>query len=451
MNIKNCCCILLFLIACSREKAPQETDKVPIISTFLISNRVCNRASAYTDSNKIIEDAENVYITFLDIDYNIIVVKFDKVTQAVIDSCNLTNSVDNHGNPTIDIDDDGYIYVVYGGHSTEIVLAKTIQPYDITHWQFEMIRVGDKELTYPIFKVYDDKQYLLLRTESTSHTDGAVLCFMSRNVNSETWDVKDLFHGNHDQWFEDDRLNTSSGYNRFYANMLIHDHKIHISFQCSEHIPKDIDEFCKQNSYCIGYLCSDDKGEHWKTFLNREITSYPASPKDIDLVAGNSEPSDADPYYQISTLVLDRDYPIIMHVDDYNDYTSVVINKLHKSKNDECYVYESKFNQDYYVYGESSLSIDSNGYLYMLLTVFTPEEYKGLKRYGAPSVRLIWMVCDMNGKIVKSDFILPNTGLPVWLPNFGKQNRDLQYFVCTEGNNPDNQENKLWFGWVDWK
>ncbi len=457
-------CVLFFILicfGCSKDKLqsnePELASRLPRCISLMVSDHVSDRASAYTDANKIIEYGDYVFFVYLDVEYYVQIAKFEKSSKTLIDSYKLTSTVDNHGCPSIDIDDDGYIYVLYGGHAAEIILSKTTNPCDISSWHSEVIKIGDSELTYPVFKTYKGKQYLLVRKEEPKYVKGAVLYFMSRDGNSSVWNGKELFHGNHDRWLEEGvNLNTNSGYNRFYANMVIIDDKIHISFHCSEYIPRlNTEKGEKQNSYCVGYLFSDDEGMNWKTLSGHTLHKYPANPYDLDLVAGNPEPCPSDPYFQISNLVLDKELPYIMHVDSYNTYSRVILNKLRYSGGIAYEVYDTDFNSEYYVCGESALSMDKDGFLYMLLTVVNPEEFLGSRRYGAPSTRLVWMVCDKECNVIKSDFVLPSSGEPVWLPNLGRQNTDVQYFIFTEGNNASSSTNrtcnKLWFGWIEWK
>ena len=80
--------------ACSKEASVP--CRHPITHVLLVSDAVSSRASAYIDSNKIIETEESVYFVYLDSDFNVAIQKFDKKTQLLSEPFLIGNTYDNH-------------------------------------------------------------------------------------------------------------------------------------------------------------------------------------------------------------------------------------------------------------------------------------------------------------------------------------------------------------------
>ncbi len=441
--------------ACSKEASVP--CRHPITHVLLVSDAVSSRASAYIDSNKIIETEESVYFVYLDSDFNVAIQKFDKKTQLLSEPFLIGNTYDNHGNPTIQIDDNGYIYVMYGGHANEIFLATTIAPYDISNWKKETITIDNMILTYPVFMVISDKLFLLLRTQEGGGK-GDVLFFMSKDINSVEWKRKALFCGNHDKWVKNHEiLYRMDGYNRFYANMSYSNGRIHISFQNLEYVPQrysNVDEG-GLNSCCVGYIYSDDFGDTWKNFTGRELVKYPAIPSDLDLVNGYPEPVDDKPQYFTSNLNIFDHSPVLMYHEMTKNTSELVISRLEGGKWNKHYIDYKLLLKDFYVVQETSCSIDKTGNLYVLLTVVDKEDFFHTSHWGTPSSRLMYMVCDPQYNILKLEPVISEDHELTWLPNLGKSNQENQFFIFMQGNNSsDNLEkvrNKLWFGWIGWE
>lgn len=113
------------------------------------------------------------------------------------------------------------------------------------------------------------------------------------------------------------------------------------------------------------------------------------------------------------------------------------------------------FLKDLYVVQETSCSIDRTGNLYVLLTTVNKEDFFQTNRWGTPSSRLMYMVCDPQYNILKLEPVLSEDSELTWLPNLGKSNRENQFFIFMQGNNSSGNlekvKNKLWFGWIGWE
>jgi len=95
-----------------------------------------------------------------------------------------------HGNPAMIIDDDGYIYVVYGSHSSPINIKRSENPYDITNWT-DRNRPDMPRGTYTSLAVYQNDLYIIYRpggcdTDPSypSHSHGTL---MKSSDRGKTW------------------------------------------------------------------------------------------------------------------------------------------------------------------------------------------------------------------------------------------------------------------------
>jgi len=95
---------------------------------------------------------------------------------------------DQHGNPSLIVDDEGYIHVWYGGHgrrTPEHVYARSAKPGDISEW----LHPGfDTKLTYPMPTVLSDGTVAVLYRRGNHSMPGsdAWLYRFSRD-NGQTW------------------------------------------------------------------------------------------------------------------------------------------------------------------------------------------------------------------------------------------------------------------------
>lgn len=86
---------------------------------------------------------------------------------------------DTHGAPALAMDQDGYIYVFYGGHLSPLGYSRSARPHDITEWvELGSLRVGDQHLSirasYPQPMLEPDGAIRLYyrRDDDTSGTRG---------------------------------------------------------------------------------------------------------------------------------------------------------------------------------------------------------------------------------------------------------------------------------------
>ena len=100
---------------------------------------------------------EKVYIAYQGEDYDPYIfyydVENDSVSSAVKVGENPTADSrwgDCHASPTLWLDPDGYIHVLYGGHGTAIKHKKSANPYDISSWTSMSDFASEGEYPYPV-------------------------------------------------------------------------------------------------------------------------------------------------------------------------------------------------------------------------------------------------------------------------------------------------------------
>src|SRR5690606_25413527 len=106
---------LFFIICCKG----QDNNLVTDAKATLISQTGSSRATAYIDSNKIIETENRIFITYLiqEEEKQLIVLKaFDKNKNEWTQEVVLDTVQDNHGGGSLVIDSRGYLHIAYGPH-----------------------------------------------------------------------------------------------------------------------------------------------------------------------------------------------------------------------------------------------------------------------------------------------------------------------------------------------
>jgi hypothetical protein len=403
--------------------------------------------SAYIDCNKIVRLGDYFYFVYLSENKQVLIQGVDQKNGILTPPYVIGTVTDNHGSPCIAVDAGGYIYVMYDGHCDEIKLVRSKKPDDISSWIAETsITIEGRQLTYPVMNIYNDKIFVLLRSAPHGGENGNLLTLCTKNIIFGNWTCIDLFKGNHDKW----RTNKDfkiwvNGYNRFYANMIIHNDRIHISFQCQEYLPQSTQDKLVISAYCLGYLCSDDMGTTWKTSGGKIIEQLPAIPEDIDLIAGGEE-AILTPDYQAINLVIHNNVPVFCYAAKYDFYTDLFIARLIHGV-----WIKDKINYQDEVAGklgesECSFSIDSNGNRQLLIPMVNEKDFNN-KVYGGNSTILKCLLLnEMNEQIVDSTL---NDLKPSWLPNFGKADRVQNAFLFTKGNTILQDGNcELYFGLI---
>jgi len=124
---------------------------------------------------------EKVYITYQGTGFDPYIFYYDEandtISEAVKIGENPTADVrygDGHGSPTLWLDPDGYIHVLYGGHGAAIKHKKSTNPYDISSWT--SLPDFSSEGTYPYVVADGSNIYVFYRHDNVrwykKSTDG---------------------------------------------------------------------------------------------------------------------------------------------------------------------------------------------------------------------------------------------------------------------------------------
>ena len=440
--------IFLIFMGCNKVQIEEKVKEDNVsFSSINIAYNGSNRGAAYLVTNKLVVNKEHVYCVYLQYDYSIAIVDYNIKTNQVSDPVIIGESVDNHGNPSILMDEQGYIYVAYGGHSLDYSIARSNRPFDISEWHSQTFSFKSKKNVvrspaYTDLHSYKGKLYLLCR--ASSYSEGTILTLIEHNAENLSYiDYTDIFIGYAKSWelegrevFEKNLYNRQ--YNFFRPNMVI-DKKgcIHIAFQVYEYMPIDFPYKVDPSGgkyYFIGYLRSDDLGKSWITHTGRKITSLPCKPDDVDPVVGFGNPYQAVNDYETSNMIICNGSPYLLyHV--YKDKSELYLAKI----GDEIVTRKIDFKknpiEDVECNSESSFMIDKYGNYIYVLSLVNKEDYKSYNGFGKPSTKLRILV---NDKIV-TDI---DDGMN-WFPNLGRFSNDSLYFLYQKGSDAAGCQIKL--------
>lgn len=432
------CLFFLIFIGCDKIQSEKEAvDELTTMTSVDIASNASNRGAAYLVTNKILVHNEHVYCVYLQYDYSIAIVDYNSKTNQLSDPVIIGKSVDNHGNPTICIDESGYIYVAFGGHSQDYYIAKSMRSYDISEWKMDHFSFKSennvvRNIAYTDLHYHNGVLYMLCRT--SSYMEGTMLTLIRHNsMNLSYINYVDIFTGYAKTWelngidvFEKNIYNRQ--YNFYRPNMVIDTKGVfHISFQTYEYLPIDFPNSVDPSGgkyYFIGYMKSADLGVSWATHTGRKIISLPSKPNDIDPIAGFGNPYDAVKDYETSNMVLYNEYPYLLyHV--YGNKSELYKVKIGLKLETEKIEYKKYINEDVECNSESSFTIDNKGNFIYALSLVNKEDYKSYNGFGKTSTKL---------RIMFNDKFIDDIDEDVnWFPNFCRFSSDNIYFIYQKG------------------
>ena len=156
---------------------------------------------------------------------------------------------DAHRNPTLLVDEDGYLYVFYGAHGHPSHVVKSAAPYDISRW-VKMVDIEDRN-TYP-------QPWQLKKNEIFVSYRGTPpgWCYRKSTDGAKTWQppVKLIQFGD------------NATYAVSVAETGAYPRKIHIAWErMGGGTPEEIrTKALWARRYNVYYACSDDGGNTWK-------------------------------------------------------------------------------------------------------------------------------------------------------------------------------------------
>lgn len=432
---------VLQIFGCTENDSSLATEQL-ISETYRLSQAGSSRATAYVDSNKIIETENYVFLTWLDYigdKFTVSISRLDKRTNELSEVNNLDNEVfDNHGGPALVIDNEGYLHIFYGPHHGPIIYRKSLKPYQIDNWS-EKEYIGS-ELTYPSVTVdVANTIYLIARHRELS---GAwSLQFFKKEHNGEWSAPVDILVSNFQKWISEGKtLRRKLGYVRWGKSIQIgpDGKSIHLLFQNAEFLPTDlVTNYQRDNglaSYFIGYMKSEDGGSSWSA--NNKTIALPANPQTVEIIAGSTEPPERGAFYASSNLAFDIfGNPSAIIIRHYAYGTKVSIAKKEGQSWNLKPITATGSN---YLISPVSLFIDNFNNHYCLTTTIDPNEYCVCGGNFGNSSCMLELYISSDGEDFQPHNFLDNVPIkkrPLWLPNvnYAQNAKGLPSFVFTSG------------------
>ena len=230
-----------------------------------MSRNGSGRATAYAKTNKIITHDGKTHVAWLDSDNGTFMVRIrtlDNSTNLWSKAYDIGTGYDNHGGPSLAIDSNGHLHVVYGPHHGPLCYRKTVRANDASQWTDE-IKFGER-LTYPSLMVGSDNTLIVVCRMSYPDKPWCVVRHIKKP--GEPWSgAKVLLTG-------DER-----GYSQFHVSLAWGpQHKtLHFATRMYGDNPRW--------GYKVGYMKSNDMGETWKTHTGTSI-QMPANRRTIGTI-----------------------------------------------------------------------------------------------------------------------------------------------------------------------
>lgn len=395
------------------------------VPQIIVSNQGSSRATGYSDSNKIIETDNDIFITTLDFinnRYAVVVHQIDKASDKLISTHVVDSAVkDNHGGGAMVIDSKGIIHIVYGPHSGPFRYKKTETPNDISKWS--KVEYIGRSMTYPSLAIdkSTDKLYLLGRYSPQTEKWSLLLYTKSSD---EAWSSPlTLFTSRYrpwrDIWFK--RKHVHNSYIRTYKSIIVKDSRIHVALKVFEHLPSNkSNEFSTSSntvSYSVGYFYSDDEGKTWKA--NEQKVPLPITPTNYEQIVGVDKGPRAIGYYNISNLATDEEnIPYLSFSKEDKGTSSIYISKRHNGKWDTSKVVID--NEKYTFFGTSALTITRKS-VFLIVNAIPRNIYHPSTLWGSKENALAVLILSKKDLTVDKIKIID---APSWLPIVINTNND---------------------------
>ena len=240
-------------------------ERSPAARRAQLSKRGSGRASAYAEAVKTVSVTNRTHVTWLDSVKQGFLVRIrtlDRDTRQWSPVHTLGTAHDNHGGPSLSVDSEGFLHVVYGPHHHPFRYRMSQRPNDASGWRDE--QAFGAKLTYPTLVCGADDT--LSFTARRSHDD-------------QPWTVEQWNKRAGDPWgFTNTLMRASArGYSHFQVAMAWgQDHqRLHLS--CRIHEDRGTRE-------TVGYLYSDDRGRTWRR-LDGALVPLPADSSSVTVLA----------------------------------------------------------------------------------------------------------------------------------------------------------------------
>ncbi|HUU29349.1 MAG TPA: BNR-4 repeat-containing protein [archaeon] len=139
------------------------------LKQYLVSETASGTATGefvHAMGNRIVRWKDKIYIAYYDAhsedSWEVKVRAFDHTTGQWFDPVSIGPGADNHGGPSLGIDSQGYLHIIYGPHGGPMKYRRSRAPGDITAWSSE--EMFGSEMTYANLRVGpNDRLYAFLR------------------------------------------------------------------------------------------------------------------------------------------------------------------------------------------------------------------------------------------------------------------------------------------------
>ena len=238
------------------------------LESFVLSERGCGRATAYSEFNKIVAIGGKTHVSWLDSmdgQFLVRIRTFDRDTVSWSPTYTVGQAYDNHGGPSLTSDSAGFLHIVYYPHHHPFRYRRSVRPNDASEWT-EEVQFG-KTCTYSSLICMPDDTLVLACRESSKQR--WLLNLYKKPRGGEWQGPQTILHGQ-----------SPSGYTRWQAALALgsDNETIHMSFMLYEQAMRKV-------GYAVGYLRSKDRGISWKCSGGTSV-ALPATPETIDIVAG---------------------------------------------------------------------------------------------------------------------------------------------------------------------
>jgi len=169
---------------------------------------------------------------------------------------NLISQKDYHGNPSILIDQKGFLHVFYGGHNKHMRYSRSQKPLSNSDWQDLTYHIPYTESTYPqLFEM----------------SDGTIYCFYRRKTHRGNWSCITT-QDNGETWSEEVHIldGKSPPGNGWYASFAKDPNQDHLHLLFLWHASKDDLPHSRRNLY---YMQMEHSSGKWTGIENEKLNT----------------------------------------------------------------------------------------------------------------------------------------------------------------------------------
>ncbi len=394
-------------------------------TSFLLSSSGSGRATAYTDSNKIISHQGKTHVTWLDTPnegFRIKIRTLDQASGEWTEEVTVGEADDNHGGPSLTIDAEGYLHIVYFSHHHPFRYQRSVRPNDASEWG-EIEQFGT-DLTYPT----------LLCAQ-----DGTLILSARRSYEDKPWEHEQWKKAPGGKWTRHSTLIRSdhTNYSQYAASMVWGlDHKsLYLSFRIYQQPSYDTPPYWYT---AFGVMMSPDEGETWTKVDGTPLT-LPATVATSDILV-NTQTSEGRIVEAGAMAISPEGVPfVVYHVrmdDSSESYLATPLpdggwNHLHLNR------FLSAEHRDLGLMMAGSVAFKGNGQPVIvgtLVDLTDREQY-----WGHPTTQLVQFDSEDGGLTFTSKLIdEKDPGQPQWMPNVERPTRfndvpEIPGMIYTDG------------------